>query len=242
MPSHNFFRKLGILLIASCCLTTYAQDPLYVTTGTAYNPDSNQVIYREAYTALSEQGEVQVHYLTPEGKKFATKTLWYQGEPFQPTFEFRDLRNNETLSAKFENARLILRRQDQGGPMGTTLFDHANIVIDTGYDAYIQLNWDKLLKGKALKFDYAMPSRLKSIKLEVEKIDSKASPVYDREIGAGWVYFKLSTAKKWTAFFSEPVYLAYDPNGKYLMRFYGRSNILDARGIPQDVRIEYEYF
>jgi hypothetical protein len=43
------------------------------------------------------------------------------------------------------------------------------------------------------------------------------------------------------ALFTEPAFLAYDPNGRYLMRFHGRSNIDDAHSDPWDVRIEYEY-
>lgn len=240
MPSLKFFTRLGIVLLASSNLPSYAQ--AYVTTGTAYGMDSKQVIYREAYTALSDQGEVQVDYLTPDGKKFATKTLWFTGEPYQPTFELQDFRDNEILSAKFENARLILRHQDKSGPRQATIFEHAGMVIDAGFDSYIQLNWDDLLKGKALSFEFAMPNRLTSVKLEIEKINAEISPVYDKDYGSGWVYFKLQPAKRLLTFFTDPIFLAYDPNGKYLMRFYGRSNIDDARGIAQDVRIEYEYF
>lgn len=242
MPNPKFFYQLGILWLASCGFFAYAQDQIYVTTGTAYSLDSNQVIYREAYTPLSEQGEVTVDYLTPDGKKFATKTLWYQGEPYQPAFELQDFRDRETLSAKFENARLVLRHQDNSGPRQATIFDHAGMVIDAGFDAYIQLHWDKLIKGKSLSFEFAVPNRLSSVKLAVEKINPQTSPVYDKDYDSGWVYFKLQPAKKWLSFFADPIYLAYDPNGKFLMRYYGRSNLDDARGIPQDVRIEYEYF
>lgn len=234
--------RIGLLLWIGACFSANAQEPVYVTTGTAYESDTTRVIYREAYTALNDQGEVKVDYFTPDGKKFASKTLWFTGEPYQPTFELKDFRNNETVSAKFENARLILRFQDRGGPRGTTLFEHAGMVIDAGYDSFIQLNWDKLIKGKELSFEYALPKRLSSVKLRVEKVDPKTSPAYDKVMGQNWVYFKLQPAKKWVSIFSDPIHLAYDPNGKYLMRFYGRSSLDDARGIPQSVRIEYEYF
>lgn len=219
-----------------------AQDAAYVTTGTAYNLDTNQVVYREAYTAINEMGEVQVDYLNSQGKKFATKKLVFQGEPYQPTFVYEDFRDDETISVQFERARLVMRHQDMNGTRQQIIHDHAGMVIDAGFDSFIQLKWDELLKGKALKFDFALPSKLSSIQMEVEKIDSALSPVYNKEYGSAWIYFRLQPAKKWISIFADPIHLAYDPNGKYLMRFYGRSNLDDARGIPQDVRIEYEYF
>ncbi len=229
-----------LLLTISCQLV--AQDTQYVTTGTAYSLDKNQVIYREAYTAINDIGEVQVDYIDPQGKKFATKTLVFQGEPYQPTFVMQDFRDNETISVQFEKARLVMRHKDNNGPRQKIILEHAGMVIDAGFDSYIQLKWDDLLKGKILKFEFALPTKLSSITLEVEKIAPNLSPAYNKEYGDSWVYFRLQPAKKWISVFADPIHLAYDPNGKYLMRFYGRSNLDDARGIPQDVLIEYEYF
>jgi hypothetical protein len=219
-----------------------AQDSAYVTTGTAYRLDTNQVIYREAYTALNEMGEVRVDYLNPQGKIFAAKTLYFQGEPYQPTFVFEDSRDNERISIQFEQARMVIKHQDDNGLRQETIMDHAGMVVDAGFDSYIQLHWDDLLKGKTLKFDFALPAKLTSVKMEATKIESISSPVYNKEYGDAWIYFRLQPAKKWISFFADPIFLAYDSNGKYLMRFYGRSNLDDTRGIPQDVRIEYEYF
>jgi hypothetical protein len=55
------------------------------------------------------------------------------------------------------------------------------------------------------------------------------------------VYFRITPAKKIASLFADPINLAYNPNGKYLMRYHGRSNLDDNNGDPVDVRIEYEY-
>ncbi len=219
-----------------------AQEPAYVTTGTAYNPDTNQVIYREAYTAINEMGEVQVDYLNSQGAKIATKKLVYQGEPFQPTFVLEDFRDEETISVQYEKARMVVRHKDMNGTRQQIILDHAKVVVDAGFDAFIQIKWDELMTGKSLRFDFVLPTKLSTVALEIEKIAPALSPVYNKEYGDSWIYFRLQPAKKWISIFADPIHLAYDPNGKYLMRFYGRSNLDDARGIPQDVRIEYEYF
>jgi len=224
--------------MGSLCVN--AQDN-YVAAGTAYSLDKNQVMYRELYTALDENKSVRVDYMSPDGKKFATKTLAYTGEPFQPMFEFEDLRDKEYSSARFEGARLVLTYGVHGEQNQKTIMDNAKVVVDTGFDSYIQLNWDQLVAGKRLKFDFVVISRLSVVQLEVRKIKSSDSPVYDADYGREWIYFQITPAKKIASLFANPINLAYDPKGKYLMRFHGRSNLDDDKGVPLDDRIEYEY-
>ena len=227
------------LLTAISPLAVNAQD--YVTAGTAYSLDSNELLYRELYTALDENRSVRVDYVSPAGKTFASKTLVYSGELFQPMFTFEDTRDNEFASAQFEGARLMLTHRINGRQNQTAIMDNAKVVVDAGFDAYIQLNWDKLMEGKRLKFDFALVNRLSLVQLEVRKIKPSESPVYDADYGRDWVYFRITPAKKITALFSDPINLAYNPNGKYLMRYHGRSNLDNNSGEPVDVRIEYEY-
>lgn len=227
-------------LICAGAMSVNAQDN-YVAAGTAYSLDKNQVMYRELYTGLDENKSVRVDYMSPDGKKFASKTLVYSGEPFQPMFDFEDLRDKEYSSAHFEGARLVLTYGVHGEQNQKTIMDNAKVVVDTGFDSYIQLNWDKLIAGKRLKFDFVVISRLSVVQLEVRKIKSSDSPVYDADYGREWIYFQITPAKKIASLFANPINLAYDPKGKYLMRFHGRSNLDDDKGVPLDVRIEYEY-
>ena len=239
-------RQILIRSLALCGIFTgfyagsvAAQD--YVTAGSAYSLDTNELVYRELYTAIDENKSVRVDYVKPDGVAFASKTLVYQGEPYQPTFNFEDSRDNEYVSAHFQGARLVLTHGMNSAQNEKVIFDNARVVIDAGFDAYIQLNWDQLVAGKRLKFDYAMPSRLNSLQLEVRKIKATESPVYDAGFGREWIYFRIVPAKKFVSLFADPINLAYDPKGKYLMRFHGRSTIDDDSGGPQDVRVEYEY-
>lgn len=235
---------INILALATLSFTAnfVAAQENYVTAGSAYNLKTNALLYRELYTALNELGEVRVDYVSPEGNTFASKTLTYQGEYFQPGFVLRDTRDNETVSAQFQGARLVLSHTANGDTREKVIMDNARIVIDAGFDAFIQLNWNDLVDAKKHKtFQFALPNRLSSIELEVRKINPQESPVYNTEFGAGWIYLRITPAQKFISIFANPIFLAYDPNGKYLMRFQGRSNIDDDAGAPVDVRIEYEY-
>lgn len=231
---------LMLTVLGLCPLVVNAQDN-YVAAGSAYNLENNQLMYRELYTALDENKSVRVDYVSPEGRTFASKTLVYVGEPFQPMFNFEDSRDKEYLSAQFEGARLVLTQGKNGQQNQKTIFDNAKVVVDAGFDAYIQLNWDKLVAGKRLKFEFADASRLNTVPLEVRQIKASESPVYDADYGREWIYFRITPAKKIASLFADPVNLAYDPKGKYLMRYHGRSNLDDDKGGPLDVRIEYEY-
>lgn len=247
----NIFSVVAVSLTATLVLavaamaqengTAMAQDN-YVTAGSAYNLETNVLLYRELYTALNELGEVRVDYVSPEGNTFATKTLTYQGEYFQPGFVLQDNRDNETVSAQFQGARLVLSHTANGDTREKVIMDNARMVIDAGFDAFIQLHWTELVDDKKRKtFQFALPNRLSSIDLEVRKINPQESPVYSSEFGANWVYLRIAPAQKFISIFANPIFLAYDPNGKYLMRFQGRSNLDDDNGEPVDVRIEYEY-
>lgn len=247
LKQQNYFRpirtcSLVVYLIAALGYSAMASaQENYVVAGTAYNLENNKLVYRELYTDIDENKSVRVDYVTPEGAVFASKTLVYQGELFQPSFTLKDSRDNEVIAAQFEGPRLVLTHGMKTTRTEKIIYDNARMVIDAGFDAYIQLNWDKLMAGKRLTFDFALPNRLSSLQLEVRKIKAAESPVYDAGLGADWVYFRIVPAQKFVSLFADPINLAYDPNGKYLMRFHGRSNIDDKTGGPLDVRIEYEY-
>lgn len=237
----SFCRALFFGLMGLSACASVAQEN-YVTAGSAYDLENNELIYRELYTAINDLGEVKVDYAKPDGSIFATKTLTYQGEYFQPAFVFQDTRDNEAVSAQFQGARLLLTHSLGKDRREKVIMDNARIVIDAGFDAYIQMHWDSLVvANKRKRFLFALPNRLDTIELEARKITPQESPVYNSEYGAGWIYFRIAPAQKFISLFAAPIFLAYDPNGKYLMRFQGRSNLDDNRGAPWDVRIEYEY-
>lgn len=233
--------KVFLLLLLSLGSLVAQAEKNYVVAGSAYQIETNQLLYRELYTGLDENKSVTVDYTSPDGNIFATKTLVYQGELFQPSFNFEDSRDNEYVSAQFQGPRLVLAHGMNTSQNEVIIYDNARVVIDAGFDAYIQLNWAQLEAGKHLKFDFVLPHRLSTVKLEARKIKPSDSPVFDNDVGQGWSYFRIAPAKAFVSLFADPIYLAYDPNGKYLMRFYGRSNIDDDKGRPVDVRIEYEY-
>lgn len=239
MATGLLFKRLA--LIASTLLVCGAQANDYVIAGSAYNVSDGKLLYRELYTDLDAEKNVTVDYTTPDGDVFATKKLSYKGEVFQPEFELKDTRDDELTYARFEGPHLVVGHALRYSRQEKIIIDNAKVVIDTGYDAYIQLNWDRLVKGSRVTFPYLIPEQLGTQMMEVRKIKATESPLYDKDIGKDWLYVRIRPTKKITAIFSDPIYLAYDPRGRYLMRFQGRSLIDDENNVPWYVRIDYQY-
>lgn len=230
---------LSGLFLAS--VYTFANDG-YAVSGTAYHLKTGKIAYRELIGALNSSNEVQVNYAKPDGVIFARKTLNYSTEVFQPGFELNDERDDETVSAAFDGGRLLLTHRVKGDSQTKTLYETATLIIDAGVDAYIQQQWTKVTAGKKIEFDVADARHLGVEKFVLKEIDSSASPLAYKGAAESWKYFRIDTANKLSSLFTEPMYYAYDPDGRYLMRYQGRANIDSDKGEVWEVRIEYEYF
>jgi hypothetical protein len=214
----------------------------YGVAGAAYHLKAGKLAYRELFTRLDVNGLVQVDYTKPDGVIFARKTLNYATEVFQPGVEFSDERDEELVAASFDAGRLLLTHKKGGDSHTKTLYDTAKLVIDAGVDAFIQVNWVKITSGKKLEFDVADGRNLGVEKFVIKAIDASLSPLAYKGAAETWKYFRVDTANKLSSIFVEPMFYAYAPDGKYLMRYQGRANIDNDAGEAWDVRIEYEYF
>lgn len=212
----------------------------YAVVGHAYNIKNNLPLYTEYYSDINHNREVTVNYAKPDGNIFATKTLFYTGEATQPEFQLHDKRDDEKTSARFVDGRLVLSHSLNYATNEKTIMDNATLVIDAGFDAFIQQNWDRVTAGKKATFVYAIPSRVETVRLQVREIAVDKSPLASNQNPANWRYFMISPVNKFASIFAAPIHLAYSPD-KYLMRYYGRSNLDDDKGGNWDVRIEYEY-
>lgn len=234
-------RNLIAALVLGASTSALAQDG-YAVSGAAYNLKNGKLAYRELISHLDDANQVHVNYARPHGTIFARKALDYTTDVFQPGLEFNDDRDDESIQATFDGGRLILTHRVKGDSQTKTLYDTARLIIDAGVDAYIQRQWDKITAGKTVEFDVADARHLGVEKFAIKEIGAGDSPLAYKGAGANWKYFKVDTANRLASIFTEPMYYAYDPDGMYLMRYQGRSNIDSDSGEAWDVRIEYEYF
>lgn len=196
-------------------------------------------VYEEHYSPPNAHKQVQVTYSTPSGQAFAHKTLTYTGRAFQPLVQFTDTRFNEVLSVQPHPQGWQLLRQQQGLQEQVQLADSAQLVIDAGFNDYIQQHWDSLLQGQIIRFYFALPARLTQFKLSAQKIPAEASPLPQHP---QWEYFTLKPSQALLSWVVPPLHLAYQRDTRRLMYFQGRSNISSPEGNNWEVRIQYRYF
>jgi hypothetical protein len=238
-----FSLRQWVVLLSLVAVSTRAWcNDGYAVSGKAYNVKTGKLVYRELFTEVNENKEVQVNYTKPDGIIFARKTLNFSTEVFQPSIVFNDERDDETVSAVFDAGRLLLTHRVKGDSQTKTLYETAKLIIDAGLDAYIQQQWVRITAGKKLEFDVADARHLGVEKFVIREVDASASPLAYKGAGETWKYFRVDTANKLSSLFTEPMFYAYAPEGQYLMRYQGRANIDSDSGEAWDVRIEYEYF
>lgn len=238
--SLNIF-SMAVASLIFCAVPVVA-DSQYAVSGAAYELETNKLLYREFYTPINENREVRVDYARPDGGIFASKSLRYLGDVTQPEFEYNDTRDNERLAARFDTGRLMLAYDQEGYRQEKAIMDTVDLVIDAGFDAFIQREWDKLTSGKKVRFTFTLPYRLTTIRLQAREIPVERSPLAKPDNPASWRYFSIEPANRFVSIFSDPIHLAYESEGRYLMRYYGRSNLDSDEGGSWDVRIEYEYW
>ena len=230
---------LGLLLMPWMAAQA---DEVYAVSGTAYNLKSGKLSYRELISKLDENNQVHVKYAKPDGTVFARKILDYSTEVFQPGVTFTDDRDDESVSAAFDSGRLLLSHRVKGDSQTKTLYETSNLVIDAGVDAIIQQHWVKLVSGKDIEIEFANARKLAVEKLVIREINVAETPLAYTGAKATWKYFRIEPANRLSSLLIPPAFYAYEPDGKFLMRYQGVSNIDSDKGDAQDVRIEYEYW
>lgn len=229
---------LGCALLGSAALPTLAETE-YVIVGEAYNIENErELVYREHYTERTEQSR-EVHYKDPDGEQFASKSLDYSRAATQPSFLLTDERHDKQWGAEWQDDQLILMKGDKGNLERESVEVENKQVVDAGFDAFIQQQWDSLTGGETVTFHFALPNRLSNARLQVKEVAAEESPISKSE--ENWRYFHIRVANSFLSLFAQDLHLAYADQERQLMAFRGRSNILDEAGESQDVEILYDY-
>lgn len=205
-------------------------------TGAAFDAGSAELRYREEHWLYDDQG-VQarlVVYRCPNGQAFARKRLRYAGTPWAPAFELLDNRDGYTEGARPTQGawQVYVKRNAQSAMETATLPDQDDTVVDAGFDAYIRGHWAALAGGQALTAAFVVPGRLGYLRVKLQPL---ATSVRD---GLAVRQFRLSL-DSWLGVIAPNISLIYAEADRRLLEFTGPSNLRDARGQRQRVRIEF---
>jgi hypothetical protein len=207
--------------------------------GTAVDADDGRVLYRESHFVALEGERVAerlVLYRCADGTPFARKRVApLFDSPWLPEFDMTDARlgYREGLAANGESVQVFVQEAGEKSVERETLAEvPPDLVGDAGFDSFVRDNWEKLVAGETLRFNFLVPSRLGYLAFKVRQIGEER--IGDRPVRV----FRLALGGL-IGLIVSGIDVAYDAESRILMRFEGLSNIRDIDGENHVARIDF---
>jgi hypothetical protein len=236
------FRLIPLIpLIALPFLTAaYALTPVAFT-GRGLDPETGELLYTEDHedTLDREGGNLiagRTMFRDPRGTLIAYRTVAYAASPWKPSYHMRDLRDGyeEGVEPLAGGKVRVFRRHERGKPLKEKLLTVPEpSVVDGGVNRFIRDHWTPLTAGRLLAFNFVAPARLDYFVFEVY-LDSAVPPAGNRSRT-----FVVRPANAALRLLVAPIRVTYDAETRRIRAYSGLSNISDARGKNQQVRIVY---
>lgn len=229
--NRNLF-TVGIFLLAF--QNAVANEATLVAEGWAYKAGTNTLLYTERHF-IEDADKRRVVYYEPDGSEFAHKTLHYSLAESMPFFQQHNTRLGELIEVSAGdkgNIRVTYRPSPDAQSTRNEIDPNQNLVIDAGFDNFIQQHWEALNRGEKLTFDYLLPTRARTIELAIGKTDCDSPRLC----------LRISPANALLGLFADDIKLEYSRDTRKLYRFAGKSNIANSQGKYQTVSIVYEHF
>lgn len=199
--------------------------------GTAYAADG-RVAYREEHWLAADSRLVL--YKCADGAPFARKRVAGGAEAIAPNFELVDGRDGYREGVRGAGgSRTVFYQEKAGAPEKSAPLPAAQgAVIDAGFDAYVRRRWDELGGARDLRIPFLVPDHLGYFDLKLSAAGEAA------EGGVPVRRLKMSL-DAWYGFVAPTLQITYTAGERRLLRFEGISNVRDAAGRNQRVRIEF---
>ncbi len=233
-------RVISVLVVAVLTTTDAFAAETLTLEGKAFALDSERPVYTEKHQLTEESDGLWVmrtEYLTPSGEPFAERTVRFQsGALATPSYELIDYRDGFKEGARLlEGDKVELYRVIGGQEERQTIEVPNNLplVIDAGFSALIEQNWEALLSGKRVQFEFASSARLTTVPFRLThlgKTEVEGFPVEKLMLEpANWFVRMLVPA----------IELEYHSENRTLIGYTGLSNVRKEEGGNHSVRIAF---
>lgn len=204
---------VGGLMPVLCALTSLPAFALNAV-GEARAADSGELRYTEHHRCTDSGESCEVEYRDAGGEVFARKELDYSRSWHAPALMFEHLLDENSIRVEREMAE--------------------EVVVDAGFDHYMRSHWDALVAGERIQFEFLPAGRDSPLGMRAQR-DEKPECPQQR------LCLKVSLDNWLLGALVPPIQLQYGRQDKRLIRYDGISNLRDAQGKQQQVRIEYRY-
>ncbi len=203
--------------------------------GYAEDAKSGELIYVEEHEQIVTNGVTVsqvIRYRDTEGQVFAQKDLDFRPNPRRPLFQLEDKLRAYREGLRATEAGLEVFCFEQGEERAK-LVDNTDFVADAGFDRIIETDWDTLVTGKAVKFDFLVPAEEGTFKFRLKKSDELTY------LGKDAVEFTMAPANGFLRLIVDPIRVVYDVEERALLSYRGISNLRDAELENYDVMIRF---
>ena len=244
MPERDMPERLALplstgLLLFALSAPLAAADTIGQTVGSAYDLESDELLYRETHCVSEDNLAREVIYQDAEGKLIARKELDYSSGATTPSFVQQNFYSGEFIEVALGQGvvSMAVVDADSGEALKSAEEKPSQdlpVVIDAGFDAFVRQNWDDLVAGESRTFQFPLSDRASLIELRIQPLGCSYPTRSDQ-------CFRLDVANWFLRMLVNPIELGYDSDQRQLTRFRGLSNIGDENGNGLVVDIKYDY-
>ena len=207
--------------------------------GQAYDLENGEFLYTEVHQEIYIEGiiqEIMSDYISPEGELLSKRILKFGSDLSKPYVRLEDLRRGYIEGAEVINTGVVrtFTRESFNDPMEEEILRvEEPFVIDGGMTFLFRENWDLLLKGETIYFNFIIPSILDYFEFRAYKEDIVTIS------GRKGMKLKFEIADFILRAFLDPFYITYALDDMSILHFSGMSNVKDDEGNSYNVNIDY---
>lgn len=205
----------------------------------AYNKADGKYIYSEQHKEIYSGNRIiesVTKYLNTANKPLSERVMKFSDDLSKPSFVLNDFRTGYMEGAEIlkNNKVKVYTRETYNDPLQEKIVTVAEpFVIDGGLTFFFRKNWDRLMAGETIEFNFIAPAKLDYYRFRVSK--SSITTIANRK----GLKLKLEINNFILRQFVSPVYITYALDNKDILYYEGISNINDDNGKSYSVRIDF---
>lgn len=227
----HLVRLIVVLLItgsANASSSIITQDIVF--TGKALDLKNDSFLYEEIHTLTVDQHGLPlreiVEYRAPTGETLGIKRMEYTTLS-APDYEveFQILDRLEQVTSR--SGELVITRNEK-----TVIpLPEDNYAIDGGFHYFIQQNFETLVSGEAVDFNFLSAGRGSFIPLSIEPVSTEGNELT----------LKLTLQNFFLSKLVKPIWLTYRISDLQLVSYEGLTNVPDENKKLYNAKIVYQY-
>lgn len=206
-----------------------------IAVGDAYALDGGPLLYTEKHSWQGSSHTVQ--YFLPDGHLLSVSELDSTASFVSPAYRQTYPGTDFIEGARWQGSDLVLFSAKRHKIVSFK----PPLVVSSGFYHFILEHWSELQAGQELVFDFAVPSRMTTVRLRMHALQNGAATMESRaQADPAWFYVKVEAANTLLSWLVQPLTVALDAE-RQLVLYRGISNVRDEHGDTPQVLIRYRY-